>query len=70
MGMLHFAPVLVLGFVACWLLWPIIVEPSFRRWRAIRRPRAESADRIAEGLFGTWSKHGNTTGLIEPLRRS
>ena len=69
MGTLHLAPVLLLGFVAVWLLWPVIVEPSLRRLRALCRPRAESADRLAEGLFGTWSKHGPTPGLVEPLRR-
>ena len=69
MGMLHLAPVLILGVVTVWLLWPVVVEPSFRRMRALRRPRAESADRLAEGLFGTWSKHGAAPELIEPLRR-
>jgi len=69
MGTLHLAPVLLLGFVAVWLLWPVIVEPSLCRLRALSRPRAESADRLVEGLFGTWSKHGPTPGLVRPLRR-
>ncbi len=69
MGTLHLAPALFLGFVAVWLLWPVVVEPSFRRLRSLRRPRAESADRIAEVLFGIWSRHGATPGLVEPHRR-
>ena len=69
MGVLHMAPALLLGFVAVWLLWPVVVEPSLRRMRVIRRPKAESADRIAEALFGTWSRHGNTPGLVNRFRR-
>ncbi len=70
MGMLHLAPVLILGIVAFWLLWPVLVEPTFRRLRALRRPRAESADKLADVMFGIWSRHGTTPGLLDPFRRS
>ena len=70
MGMLHLAPVLILGVVAFWLLWPVIVEPSCRRLHALRRPRAESADKLADVMFGVWSRHGSTPGLVDRFRRS
>ncbi|MGI9391530.1 MAG: hypothetical protein ACR2O1_15850 [Boseongicola sp.] len=67
MGMLHLAPAMLLGSVAIWLLWPIIVEPSLRKMKSLRRPKAESADKLADAMFGTWSRHGTTPGLVKPL---
>ena len=71
MGVLHLSPVILLGVVAVWLLWPVLVEPVQRRIRAFRRPRSEPADVLAEGLFFRWAQEGTLRHrLPEPLRRS
>ncbi len=52
MSMLSAIPVLLLGFVIVWLLWPVVVDPLARRFRAARRN--DERDHVAEGLFERW----------------
>ena len=69
MDVLHLVPAMLLCAVLVWLLWPVIVEPILRRARMLRRSPLGSADRLADGLFGTWSEHGRAPGLVRPARR-
>ena len=64
--MLQFTLYLALAAVALWLLWPMLTEPARRRWRLMRRPAAEPADKLADTLFVTWTNHGKEPGLIQP----
>lgn len=54
MSMLPAIPVLLLGFVIVWLLWPVVVDPLARRFRAHRCN--DDRDQLAEGLFDRWSQ--------------
>jgi len=54
MSMLPAIPVLLLGFVIVWLLWPVVVDPLARRFRALRHN--DDRDKLAEGLFDRWSQ--------------
>ena len=70
MGMLHLVPVMLLGAVGVWLIWPVIVDPARRALDAARQEKADSSDTLADDLFRAWRAEGGKTGLIEPLRRS
>lgn len=53
MSILPAIPVLLLGVVCVWFLWPVVVDPVTMRLSA-RRGRGER-DRLAEHLFDRWS---------------
>jgi|GEM_PF-3161153 len=69
MDMLPLVPVVLLGAVGVWLLWPVIVDPLWANLHADRRGGSQSADGLADGLFGVWRDQSEKVGLIEPLRR-
>ncbi len=54
MSILPAIPVLLLGLVAVWFLWPMVVDPLTRRV-ARTRPEVEN-DPLAEHLFDRWRK--------------
>jgi len=54
MSMLPAIPVLLLGFIIVWLLWPVVVDPLARRFRAYRH--SDDRDQLAKGLFDRWSQ--------------
>lgn len=54
MSMLPAIPVLLLGLVVLWLLWPVVVDPLVRRFRTARRN--DDRDQLVEGLFDRWSQ--------------
>ena len=70
MDMLHLVPVMLLGFVGCWLLWPVFVEPTLRRLRLGPRFASQSADLIADDLFEAWSTRGARPRLVELDRKA
>lgn len=54
MSILPAIPVLLLGVVCVWFVWPILVDPLTAR---LARPRGHrERDRVAEHLFDRWSK--------------
>ena len=54
MSILPAIPVLLLGLIIVWLLWPVVVDPLARRFRAVRRE--DDHEQLAEGLFDRWSQ--------------
>ncbi len=70
MDMLPLVPVVLLGVVGVWLLWPVIVDPLKENLSPERRSAADQADGLADGLFGVWRENAEKVGLIEPARRS
>ena len=54
MSMLPAIPVLLLGLVAVWFFWPVVVDLITRH--AARRGVANEHDRVAEHLFDAWSE--------------
>ena len=70
MDMLPLVPVLLLGAVGVWLLWPVIVDPLTSNLRAKRRAVSNHADGLADGLFGTWLENAEKVGVIDPSGRS
>ena len=54
MSILPAIPVLLLGVVSVWFVWPVVVDPLTTRL-ASKRGRRER-DRLAEHLFDRWSK--------------
>lgn len=69
MDMLPLVPVLMLGAVGMWLLWPVIVDPLKIQMRSSRRNLNESADTLADGLFGVWREQSEKVGAAEPMAR-
>ena len=60
MGTLHLVPVVVLGVVFLWLLWPVIGD-SIQRGKSARiRAKHDSADQLADTLFGEWAEKQKT----------
>ena len=64
MDMLPLVPVLMLGAVCVWLMWPVIVDPIKAHMRAARRANLESAESLADGLFGVWREHAEKVGGV------
>ena len=54
MSMLPAIPVLLLGIVAVWFLWPIVVDPLTRI--TARRNRSDDGDLLAQDLFDAWTR--------------
>ena len=52
MDMLPAIPLLLLGVVVSWLIWPVVVDPIVR---AIRRVGTAENDNLADHLFECWS---------------
>ncbi len=69
MDMLPLVPVLLLGAVCMWLLWPVIVDPLKTQLRGERRARSDAGETLADGLFGDWLEHAEKVGGIDPVRR-
>ncbi|MBT8415007.1 MAG: hypothetical protein KJO30_11820 [Boseongicola sp.] len=69
MDMLPLVPVVLLGAVGVWLLWPVIVDPLTSNVRAKRRAAPDHADGLADGLFGVWRENAEKVGVIEPTGR-
>jgi len=69
MDMLPLVPVVLLGAVGVWLLWPVIVDPLKANLRVDMRGGSESADSLADGLFGAWRDQSEKVDLTDPLRR-
>lgn len=54
MSILPAIPVLLLGLVTFWLLWPVVVDPVAR---LLGRARSEDdSDPLAEDLFDRWHR--------------
>ena len=52
MSILSAIPVLLLGLVAVWFLWPVVVDPLTRR---VERARdRDEKEPLAEHLFDRW----------------
>ena len=63
MSILSAIPVLLLGLVVVWFLWPMVVDPLTRR---VSRPQPPNEnDRLAEHLFDRWRESGS---LAQPDR--
>ncbi|NND19767.1 MAG: hypothetical protein HKN98_14425 [Silicimonas sp.] len=58
MGMLPTIPMFLLGAVAIWFFWPLIVDPIARATNPSRRDLRRDADRTADLLFETWAERG------------
>ena len=59
-------PVVLLAIVTAWFFWPTVVDPISR----VMARRSESeADRVADHLFRSWSKHGRGTLLMLQAER-
>lgn len=69
MDMLPLVPVVLLGVVGVWLLWPVIVDPLTSNMRAKKRAEHGRADGLADGLFGVWLENSEKVGVIEPTGR-
>ncbi|MCV6593075.1 MAG: hypothetical protein OIF48_09000 [Silicimonas sp.] len=54
MSILAALPVLLLGIVSVWLLWPVVADPLARRLGAARGQGER--DRLAERYFDRWTK--------------
>ena len=65
MDMLPLVPVVLLGIVSVWLIWPVIVDPLTRYTRASKRKLPETADSLADGLFGAWLENSEPVGRID-----
>ena len=52
MSILPAIPVLLLGLVSVWLLWPVVVDPLTRRLGRTRD--RDDSDPLAEHLFNRW----------------
>ncbi|MBT8459220.1 MAG: hypothetical protein KJN60_06110 [Boseongicola sp.] len=69
MDMLPLVPVVLLGVVGVWLLWPVIVDPLTTNLRAKKRAASDHAEGLADGLFGVWLENAEKVGVIEPSGR-
>ena len=56
MGMLPAIPMFLLGAVAIWFFWPLIVDPIGRATNPSRRGLRREADRTADHLFEAWTE--------------
>lgn len=65
MDMLPLVPVVLLGVVSVWLIWPVIVDPLTRHARTSKRKLPETADSLADGLFGAWLEESEPVGRID-----
>ena len=70
MDMLPLVPVVLLGAVGMWLLWPVIVDPLTSNLRAEKRAVSDHADSLADTLFGAWRENAEKVGQIDRVRRS
>ncbi len=70
MDMLPLVPVVLLGIVCVWFLWPVIVDPLTTHQRPLRRCGRDSADSLADGLFGVWRDQAEKVEMIQPGQRS
>ena len=69
MDLLPLVPVVLLGIVGVWLMWPVIVDPLKTNLRGDSRARRDRSDGLADGLFGVWLENAEKVGLIDPARR-
>jgi hypothetical protein len=58
MGLLPAISMFLLGAVAIWFFWPLIVDPLSRAASPSRRDLRRDADRTADLLFDTWAERG------------